>query len=95
MTKKLSPAELAVIRKIADRAVALYDAHNISVQWFNVVIDIGTCHARVQKLRLSDLLMADDFNFIHDVAGINRHLDRDAKKLTDCFSPRFSAKEAS
>lgn len=36
------------------------------------------------------LLAADEFNFIHDVCGITRHLDRETGKLTGCFLPRFS-----
>jgi hypothetical protein len=36
--------------------------------------------------------VADDFNFLHDVGGINRHLDREHYLLTDHFSPRFSVR---
>ena len=36
------------------------------------------------------LLEADQFDFIHDVAGIHRHMDRSTGKLGDCFSPRFT-----
>ena len=36
------------------------------------------------------LASADEFNFIHDVVGIVRHLDRDTGKLMDCFIPRFA-----
>ena len=43
------------------------------------------------KLRLDDLLAADDLNFLHDVAGINRHLDRDTYALLDGFFPRYAA----
>lgn len=39
---------------------------------------------------LDALAQADDFNFIHDVAGVCRHLDRTTGKLTDCFIPRFA-----
>jgi hypothetical protein len=40
------------------------------------------------------LAKADDFNFIHDVAGIVRHLDRSTGKLVDCFVPRFARHQA-
>jgi hypothetical protein len=35
------------------------------------------------------LLAADDFNFLHDVGGISRHMNRDTGELTDCFVPRL------
>jgi hypothetical protein len=36
------------------------------------------------------LLAADEFNFLHDVCGIARHLDRSTGELADCFIPRFA-----
>lgn len=40
------------------------------------------------------LLAADDFNFLHDIGGISRHINRDTGELMNCFLPRFRAKEA-
>ena len=37
------------------------------------------------------LLSADDFNFMHDVAGICRHMNRETGELGGCFLPRFTA----
>jgi hypothetical protein len=53
-------------------------------------MDITATHANGNPLRLRDLLNADDFNFMHDVCGIARHLDRDTGQLGGFFSPRFS-----
>lgn len=83
-------AALTTIQKIAVRAVSLYAQHEVRVEQRDVLMDISACHFGAQKLRLDDLLAADDLNFIHDVAGINRHLDRETGTLRDCFSPRFS-----
>lgn len=41
-------------------------------------------------INLDALAQADDFNFLHDVTGIMRHLDRSTGQLTDHFSPRYS-----
>ena len=55
------------------------------------VEDIVTAtHLNGRRLRLSDLLHADLFDFIHDIEGIDRHLDKNTGKLTMCFLPRFS-----
>lgn len=84
-------AEMAMIAQIADRAVMLYAKHNVRVERIDTLMDVMAVHQKVQPLRLADLLAADEFNFIHDITGINRHLDRDAYKLNG-FSPRFSAR---
>lgn len=43
-------------------------------------------------LRLDKLLHEfDDSNFIHDVAGIYRNLNRSSGKLENCFLPRCAA----
>ena len=55
------------------------------------MMDITAAHANGCPLRLSDLLVADDFNFAHDVFGIRRHLDRNTGTLGGHFVPRFAA----
>ncbi len=79
------PADLEIIYKIADRA---HDAHGFDRQ--STLMDISATHANGCRLRLKELLEADDFNFLHDVCGIARHIDRETGKIGGCFSPRFS-----
>ncbi len=55
-----------------------------------LMMDLTACHANGNPLRLSELLVADDFNFTHDVYGIQRHINRDTGKLENCFVPRFT-----
>lgn len=81
---------LEVIKKIAARAVHVYAQHDVRADEVTIIMDLTACHMHGQKLRLEDLLAADDFNLIHDVGGINRHLDRKTYMLMDGFSPRFS-----
>lgn len=84
-------AAMDLIGKIADRAVSVYAANDVRVERRDILMDISSAHlSGGNKLRLEELLAADDMNFIHDVAGINRHLDRETGKLMNCFSPRFS-----
>lgn len=82
--------EMKVLGEIADRAVFLYAKHGVRIDRVDTLLDVMAVHHKIQPLRLADLLAADDFNFIHDITGINRHLDRDNYKLNDGFSPRFS-----
>jgi len=81
---------LELIGKIADRAVNVYAQWEIRAERRTVLLDLTACHFRIIKLRLGDMLTADDGNFMHDIAGINRHIDRQNHKLRDCFLPRFA-----
>ena len=45
------------------------------------------------NLRLNDLLNTDDFNFAHDIVGIQRHIDRRERKMDTSFLPRFAGLE--
>lgn len=83
-------AAIRVMEQIARRAVAEYDQHNIKVEYRDVLLDLMACHLHGTRLRLDDLLAADSLNFMHDIGGINRHLNRETFQLMDCFSPRFA-----
>ena len=56
-------------------------------------MDLSATHARV-PLDLERLAGFDDFDFAHDVSGINRHLDRKTGDLGGCFLPRCARPEA-
>lgn len=53
-------------------------------------MDIVACHANGNPLDLDKFLKFNDMNFIHDFAGIRRHICRRTGELQDCFSPRCS-----
>ena len=78
--------DMAVIGRIAKRAHDEYEADYITV-----MMDIEAVHCNGNPLRLDELLKADNFNFLHDIGGINKHINRETGKLEDCFSPRYSA----
>lgn len=82
---KVSDADKALIGKIAERArkAGMGDVTHHRM-------NITACHANGNPLRLRELLAADDFNFGHDVYGIDRHIDRDTGRLMNFFRPRFS-----
>jgi hypothetical protein len=81
---------LDAIAKIADRAPADLVRH--AGGRLSFIMDMSAadgCNGN-NPIDLDALAKADDFNFIHDVAGIVRHLDRATGRLTDCFVPRFA-----
>jgi hypothetical protein len=83
-----------LIQKIFRRAQSLYEEHGVKQDWLALHMDISACHLNGNPLRLDDLLAADAVNFMHDISGIHRHLDRTTGQLGGCFRPRFSVHES-
>jgi len=89
----ITEAEGDIITKIVERAwdiESIRDGYNSKL---DLRMDLMTVHANGNPLRLGDLLISSDFNFMHDIFGIRRHLDRDTGKLGESFSPRFSQRQ--
>jgi hypothetical protein len=80
-----------MIAEIAKRFVDLCKGMGQNVERISIIMDLTAAHTNGCPLRLQELAEADDFNLIHDVMGINQHLDRNTGTLTDCFVPRFAA----
>ena len=85
--KKLSREELFICGKIAYRArqMGFYDGRPTTC-----FMDIQNA-AEYWDMRLEDWLNADDFNFSHDIVGIDENIIREYPvKFTECFVPRFA-----
>lgn len=80
--------EARCIVKIIQRTMRLMSG--TTIDRVGLTMDLIACHANGCYLKLREFLEADDFNFLHDVVGIHRHLDRKTGQLDDCFVPRFA-----
>ena len=85
-----TPKENLIIYDIVRRAE---DLGVIFSNRVSLMMDLDACHSNGCRLDLLGLLLADDHNFTHDIAGIQRHIDRFTGKLGDCFVPRFAERE--
>lgn len=83
-------ADRKIIAQIVSRAMKISKGFGVKRDRLSLSMDITACHLNGNSLRLADLLAADDFNFCHDVFGIERRMDRSTGHLLDCFRPRFS-----
>ena len=43
------------------------------------------------NLKLKELMNADDFNFAHDICGIQKNFNRETLKMENCFLPRYAS----
>jgi hypothetical protein len=78
-----------LIDQILDRAETA--GHLKKRNRLNSEMDITACHQNGTPLRLAEWLHADDFNFLHDLHGIDSHMNRSTGRLVGCFVPRFAA----
>jgi hypothetical protein len=87
----ISIEEINLIRQIAERAVQLYERYDIKVKPEVIICELRIVHEELVRLRLADLLAADDSNFAHDIGGIHQHVVIGKHtRLADCFLPRFA-----
>lgn len=84
------PNEMKLLFEIGARAVAMYKAvaqRDVSAQ--DVIMDIATVHCNGKPLKLLQLLMSDNADFQHDIAGMRIHLDRRTGQLRHGWVPLF------
>lgn len=79
--------ESAIIDRIVKRAVDTLGKKYLS-DIMSISMDITACHCNGTTLNLRKLLEADDYNFLHDVCGIMRNINRRTGKIENFFSPR-------
>ena len=77
---------IEIISKIANRAVTINPAYDKST----VMMDLLVLYETGVEMRWEEFLNAPIFDFIHDINGINQHLNRYTYKLEDCFWPRYA-----
>lgn len=88
-----TPREREAITRISRRAADImrrYIEFDLRLGEGDIMICLEACHCNGCPLRLSDMEQASEFDLIHDVTGINAHLNHDTGKLERCFLPRFA-----
>lgn len=87
---KATKEEYDLITLIAMRAEQIAKRAGAACDRMGLIMDINACHSNGMPLDLARLQAADDANFIHDVFGIRRHINRETGQLENCFVPRFA-----
>lgn len=81
-------ADHELIERVVNRALADWPAGTEKPSRLELTMDITAVHLNGCALDLEKLLGFDAFNFLHDVGGMRRKLDRNTGQLTDFFLPR-------
>ncbi|MFB6499740.1 DUF6874 family protein [Bacillus haynesii] len=75
--------------KIVDIAKRAEEKNLLMFDRMSLIMDLE-CVNEEFNLRIEDLLNADDFNFAHDILGIQNNLNREKRKMENLFVPRFA-----
>lgn len=78
--------KLELIMKIAERAEGM---DLLMFDRLSLTMDLKIADSKF-NLRLKELLNTDNFNFSHDIVGIQQNIDRQNKTMSDFFVPRFA-----
>ncbi len=87
-----SLAEIKIISKIVGRAMREHPEMNIDKT--SLEMDIEAVHCNDIPIDLPRLLAIGSPHFGHDVFGIQRFINRNTGKLTECFVPRTARRSA-
>lgn len=90
---KTSKADAALLAKVYERSIWILGRLGVDVP-DGLYMDLTACHNNECPLDLGAMLDAGESDFMHDVLGIHRYIDRTTGKLGECFLPRFSARSA-
>ena len=82
--------ETNLIVKIAERAATMCEEAGVKYDGLTINMDLTAVHCNGCRLNLDGLLHADEFDFVHDILGIRRHLHRGTGLLEGCFMPRYA-----
>ena len=78
---------MLIIAEIAKRAdekgLLMFDR-------MSLIMDIQAAHEQF-NLKLDKLLEADDYNFSHDIVGIQQNINRKTKEIENYFLPRYAS----
>jgi hypothetical protein len=81
--------EFATVCRIVNRCRAMGQEFGSAM---DMQMDLLATHANGCPMDFKRLEQADDFNLLHDISGIYRHLNRETGQLENFFRPRFAAK---
>jgi hypothetical protein len=91
---RVTMADQRLIEQIAARAVHMAEHAGFEFTQQEFAMDITATHCNGCRLDLQRLLDADEFNFAHDIFGIQIHIDRKTGKLGGHFLPRYARRLA-
>lgn len=89
----VSKADRPALKKCVDRLMASEISVRLDIKRIDTDMDLSACHANGCPLDFEKLANAPEADFMHDVFGIRKHINRTTGELMDCFLPRCAKPE--
>jgi hypothetical protein len=89
----LTQDDMPLVLAIARSASNLARSAGQEIPPMEFLMDLATTHNHACPLDFAAMAKGNPADVAHDVFGIRRHLDRETGLLTDCFLPRFAARQ--
>lgn len=83
MTKDEMLTIVEIAKRAEDKGLLMFDR-------MSLIMDIENAHKQF-NLKLNEWLKADDLDFSHDIVGIQQNINRETKKVENCFLPRYAS----
>lgn len=80
--------ETPTVQAVIYRALNLYESHGVDLERINLSMDLTAAKHSMPELDFDSLLGFKDADFLHDVSGIIRNLNRETGMLENHFLPR-------
>ncbi len=85
MNKDKFELYLKIAKRAEEMKIVMFDR-------MSLMMDLE-CADNEFNLRLEEFLNADNFNFSHDICGIQNNLNRQTKEFENFFVPRFAGND--
>lgn len=89
----ITPVEAALLGRILDRADEVYAEFGVELDRLTLSMDLAAANANGCPLDFARLLDFPRFDFVHDVAGIPKYIDRGTGQLLGFFVPRCARRQ--
>lgn len=86
--KEIAPEDLQTIEKIVRKAKRVIEKWRGKIDLLKLRADLIKAYSHNERIDLETLYTFDEFNFLHDIIGIMRHLNQKTGKFKDHFVPR-------
>lgn len=90
----LPQKEVPLFAKVVKRAETLLKKHKVEIDRTDLRMDLLACHLNGCPLDWQKMIDAPDFDFLYDIGGIRRYINRENGQLEDFFHPRCAHNRA-
>ena len=86
----ISKADFGLLREVVRRVHKQFPEYPDTTM--TLYMDLEHCHTKGCPLDFERLINFNDGDFLHDIVGIRKNINRETGEIENCFLPRCSAR---